>query len=148
MVVETAPMGLGTFDDMWFHWIIDFGCRVPTLVLAASSCWFRPGTTVRRRPTFPRPFWSLTLDDNQTPVDEAEASPFCGIRVVWSRSSVAGDDGVAVRRVQFCRKIGACDDRQAARNSTERVVIPENPPYECWVANPIRAADNSTRATM
>ena len=25
MVVETPPMALGTFDDMWFQWIIDFG---------------------------------------------------------------------------------------------------------------------------
>src|SRR4051794_27483990 len=24
MVVETPPMALGTFDDMWFQWIIDF----------------------------------------------------------------------------------------------------------------------------
>src|SRR5262245_25570025 len=25
LVVETPPLTLGTFDDMWFHWIIDFG---------------------------------------------------------------------------------------------------------------------------
>jgi hypothetical protein len=29
MVVETPPMALGTFDDMWFHWIIDFGMPGP-----------------------------------------------------------------------------------------------------------------------
>jgi hypothetical protein len=29
MVVETPPMALGTFDDMWFHWIIDFGLPGP-----------------------------------------------------------------------------------------------------------------------
>jgi hypothetical protein len=29
MVVETPPMALGVFDDMWFHWIIDFGMPGP-----------------------------------------------------------------------------------------------------------------------
>ncbi|MFC9841222.1 DUF1254 domain-containing protein [Rhodococcus sp. NPDC127530] len=29
MVVETPPMALGTFDDMWFHWICDFGLPGP-----------------------------------------------------------------------------------------------------------------------
>ena len=29
MVVETPPMALGTIDDMWFHWIIDFGMPGP-----------------------------------------------------------------------------------------------------------------------
>ena len=29
MVVETPPMALGTFDDMWFKWIIDFGFPGP-----------------------------------------------------------------------------------------------------------------------
>ena len=29
MVVETPPMALGTFDDMWFQWIIDFGLPGP-----------------------------------------------------------------------------------------------------------------------
>jgi hypothetical protein len=29
VVVETPPMALGTFDDMWFHWIIDFGLPGP-----------------------------------------------------------------------------------------------------------------------
>jgi hypothetical protein len=29
MVVETPPMALGTFDDMWFHWIVDFGLPGP-----------------------------------------------------------------------------------------------------------------------
>ncbi|MFV9455231.1 DUF1254 domain-containing protein [Rhodococcus sp. NM-2] len=29
MVVETPPMALGVFDDMWFHWIIDFGLPGP-----------------------------------------------------------------------------------------------------------------------
>ncbi|WP_324197567.1 DUF1254 domain-containing protein [Nocardia abscessus] len=29
MVVETPPNALGIFDDMWFHWIIDFGLPGP-----------------------------------------------------------------------------------------------------------------------
>jgi len=29
MVVETPPGALGIFDDMWFHWIIDFGFPGP-----------------------------------------------------------------------------------------------------------------------
>jgi hypothetical protein len=29
MVVETPPMALGTFDDMWFQWIVDFGLPGP-----------------------------------------------------------------------------------------------------------------------
>ena len=29
MVVETPPEALGTFDDMWFHWIVDFGLPGP-----------------------------------------------------------------------------------------------------------------------
>ncbi|PQP14388.1 DUF1254 domain-containing protein [Rhodococcus opacus] len=29
MVVETPPMALGVFDDMWFHWISDFGLPGP-----------------------------------------------------------------------------------------------------------------------
>lgn len=29
MVVETPPMALGTFDDMWFQWVIDFGIPGP-----------------------------------------------------------------------------------------------------------------------
>ena len=29
MVVETPPMALGTFDDMWSQWIIDFGMPGP-----------------------------------------------------------------------------------------------------------------------
>ena len=29
MVVETPPTALGTIDDMWFHWIIDFGLPGP-----------------------------------------------------------------------------------------------------------------------
>jgi hypothetical protein len=29
LVVETPPMTLGTFDDMWFHWIVDFGLPGP-----------------------------------------------------------------------------------------------------------------------
>lgn len=29
MVVETPPLSLGTFDDMWFRWIIDFGLPGP-----------------------------------------------------------------------------------------------------------------------
>jgi hypothetical protein len=29
MVVETPPMSLGAFDDMWFRWVIDFGLPGP-----------------------------------------------------------------------------------------------------------------------
>ncbi|MDV6271507.1 DUF1254 domain-containing protein [Rhodococcus globerulus] len=29
MVVETPPMALGVFDDIWFHWISDFGLPGP-----------------------------------------------------------------------------------------------------------------------
>jgi hypothetical protein len=29
MVVETPPGALGTIDDMWFHWVIDFGAPGP-----------------------------------------------------------------------------------------------------------------------
>jgi hypothetical protein len=29
VVVETPPQALGTFDDMWFHWVIDFGLPGP-----------------------------------------------------------------------------------------------------------------------
>jgi hypothetical protein len=29
MVVETPPQALGIFDDMWFHWLIDFGLPGP-----------------------------------------------------------------------------------------------------------------------
>jgi hypothetical protein len=48
MVVETPPMALGTVDDMWFHWIIDFGLPGdPTGGRAGSSCSPRPATTGR-----------------------------------------------------------------------------------------------------
>src|SRR5271169_6661710 len=29
MVVETPPMSLGVMDDMWFHWVTDFGLPGP-----------------------------------------------------------------------------------------------------------------------
>lgn len=29
MVLETPPGALGTIDDMWFRWIIDFGRPSP-----------------------------------------------------------------------------------------------------------------------
>ena len=29
MVVETPPQALGVFDDMWWHWIVDFGLPGP-----------------------------------------------------------------------------------------------------------------------
>src|SRR5271167_1512026 len=29
LVVETPPLALGTFDDMWFRWVIDFGLPGP-----------------------------------------------------------------------------------------------------------------------
>ena len=52
MVVETPPMALGTFDDMWFQWIIDFGLPGPDrgaggrFLLVPAGLW---RTTPRRR---------------------------------------------------------------------------------------------------
>jgi hypothetical protein len=43
MVVETPPMALGTFDDMWFQWIIDFGLPGPDRGAGGRFCWCRPG---------------------------------------------------------------------------------------------------------
>ena len=42
MVVETPPDTLGLFDDLWFRWVIDFGCPGPIGASAASICWCRP----------------------------------------------------------------------------------------------------------
>ena len=42
-----AARTLGTFDDMWFHWIIDFGAPGPDRGAAASISCCRPATTAR-----------------------------------------------------------------------------------------------------
>lgn len=43
MVVETPPMALGTFDDMWFHWIIDFGLPGPDRGTGGKFLLMPPG---------------------------------------------------------------------------------------------------------
>ena len=52
MVVETPPMALGTFDDMWFQWIIDFGCPGPDRGAGGKFLLVPPGydgAAARRR---------------------------------------------------------------------------------------------------
>ena len=52
MVVETPPMALGTFDDMWFQWIIDFGLPGPDRGAGGKFLLVPPGydgTTARGR---------------------------------------------------------------------------------------------------
>ena len=43
MVVETPPMALGTFDDMWFQWIIDFGLPGPDRGAGGKFLLIPPG---------------------------------------------------------------------------------------------------------
>ena len=43
MVVETPPMALGTIDDMWFHWIIDFGLPGPDRGAGGKFLLLPPG---------------------------------------------------------------------------------------------------------
>ena len=43
MVVETPPMALGTFDDMWFQWIIDFGLPGPDRGAGGRYLFLPPG---------------------------------------------------------------------------------------------------------
>ena len=43
MVVETPPMALGTFDDMWFKWIIDFGFPGPDRGAGGKFLLLPPG---------------------------------------------------------------------------------------------------------
>ncbi len=45
MVVETPPMALGTFDDMWFQWIIDFGMPGPDRGAGGKFLFVPPGYT-------------------------------------------------------------------------------------------------------
>ena len=52
MVVETPPMALGTFDDMWFQWIVDFGLPGPDRGAGGKFLFVPPGydgTAARRR---------------------------------------------------------------------------------------------------
>ena len=43
MVVETPPMALGVFDDMWFRWIIDFGLPGPDRGAGGKFLLLPPG---------------------------------------------------------------------------------------------------------
>ena len=43
MVVETPPSALGTFDDMWFKWIIDFGFPGPDRGAGGKFLLLPPG---------------------------------------------------------------------------------------------------------
>ena len=43
MVVETPPTALGTFDDMWFQWIIDFGLPGPDRGAGGKFLFVPPG---------------------------------------------------------------------------------------------------------
>ena len=47
MVVETPPMALGTFDDMWFQWIVDFGLPGPDRGAGGKFLLVPPATTAR-----------------------------------------------------------------------------------------------------
>ena len=49
LVVEQPPGSLGTFNDMWFSWIIDGGFPAPIAAKAASTCSCRRAMTVRCR---------------------------------------------------------------------------------------------------
>src|SRR5262245_34744036 len=46
LVVETPPLTLGAFDDMWFRWITDFGLPGPDRGAGGSTCWCRRRTRV------------------------------------------------------------------------------------------------------
>jgi Protein of unknown function (DUF1254) len=37
MVIETPPDALRTVDDMWFHWVVDFGKPGPTAARVAGT---------------------------------------------------------------------------------------------------------------
>ena len=43
MVVETPPMSLGVVDDMWFHWITDFGLPGPDRGEGGKYLFVPPG---------------------------------------------------------------------------------------------------------
>jgi hypothetical protein len=43
MVVETPPDALGVFDDMWFHWIVDFGLPGPDRGAGGTFVLVPPG---------------------------------------------------------------------------------------------------------
>lgn len=45
MVVETPPLALGTFDDMWFRWVIDFGAPGPDRGQGGKFLLLPPGYT-------------------------------------------------------------------------------------------------------
>jgi hypothetical protein len=47
LVVETPPLALGTFDDMWFRWIVDFGLPGPDR--GAGGIQFRRTTSLTSR---------------------------------------------------------------------------------------------------
>src|SRR5271169_2201402 len=45
LVVETPPLALGTFDDMWFRWVIDFGLPGPDRGEGGKYLLVPPGYT-------------------------------------------------------------------------------------------------------
>ena len=45
MVVETPPLSLGAFDDMWFRWVIDFGLPGPDRGAGGKYLLVPPGYT-------------------------------------------------------------------------------------------------------
>jgi len=45
IVVETVPLSLGTFDDMWFRWVIDFGLPGPDRGEGGQYLLVPPGYT-------------------------------------------------------------------------------------------------------
>ena len=45
MVVETPPLSLGAFDDMWFRWVIDFGLPGPDRGEGGKYLLVPPGYT-------------------------------------------------------------------------------------------------------
>ena len=47
MVFEAPPRALGTFDDMWWRWVIDFGAPGPDRGEGGNTCSCRRATTGR-----------------------------------------------------------------------------------------------------
>ena len=49
MVFETPPDALGTLDDDWWRWVINFGAPGPDRGQDGNTCFYHPTTTVRCR---------------------------------------------------------------------------------------------------
>src|SRR5271157_639228 len=45
IVVETPPLSLGVIDDMWFHWVTDFGLPGPDRGVGGKYLLLPPGYT-------------------------------------------------------------------------------------------------------